>query len=1425
MYIRDEYTRKKDYQDDDTASLVSKRIPFLVLDCLKNYNKGQGGSFSAFQTSLQDQFSQLNFKSRKPSSLNAFLQDCLYGNDVDFITEVCFYSPSYNKNKDLSKAGIEYLNNIFVRKHFNRFHDVIFIGDIVLKKSKEGVSNFHFVVRGLSLTDPGTSHYGEKPVRCCIVCKIMDGLDESYLNPSGRICFGYPPKSVYLQTVFDDSLIGELSRTYIVPNSDEVVGTLDDWTKFLNESERKLKSLNGRRFMISRYRFISAYKGPISIPHDPKRVVDSNIDFCWTEQSDLPGFNPCLVLHIEHVAKNKDCDKSYIEAFNRLTATSVKVSRFTFDETDFDEDDNNPLRRIGEGRIAEPRIYSSDPVQELSELEEKYRARFKEVTNQVNEEYEQELQGELDRYTHSSDFSVELQNGLSSVDLEAIIDDEIQTQIDDAMAAIRLDFSKAKRIFESSPSEESRAAYLDMLSRYDRKAIETTIDKSSIRKKIQSSMEQEISEKLIAERKQRLHDENRDLLDYRLKHHQDELEEEYAGQKESLVSEKGYKTFKVNFEILLEGEDPLKAIERRSVLFKGSQALTIDDTGSMTVITRQKKALEAFANGNLVNPFLSVYLFNPESMKYSRPKEITQFYNSRLNQPQKQAIRDALGSTGVYLIQGPPGTGKTQVISEIAVQLAMRNKKVLISSQNNKAVDNAFSRLYRSPLIRPLRLISDEKENNYSLDKLTENFYEGVRSALESRLKYLSDDSVIEESKRILSAIVSKNKELKAVREEVAPTFDTISSIEKGIMELRGKINKASSMESEAEANKERLNINLEYARRFETSGLDSDTIMLIRNAVNSDRKSSFKDSSIFGPKGIASIVTSLTPDQIRKCQDVSRKNIDYEYYLQQVNNSRDEKSRATAQFSLDSYLNRLGLERSDFILTDLFGRNVPSDLINMARTIREVHRAQLEKIEKQIDKCQNVRNIDTAEMESDLQYQQETLDELISSPKLEEYYASESSLYDDVRYLMNSLQVTKVPEDIDDAISLINAEIEIREKMPKADREMLLDAFSDILGALEDEEVISADHNSLTSELFLKSNVIGMTCTASNRTENKDLDIDTDLSKMGVDVVIVDEVSKVPFSELVMPLAYGKSAILVGDHKQLPPVYIPEVSNEISKDDPIYKMEYQFKEMYERPLFKILFQRTPEFSKMMLKVQYRMSRPIMDIDNIFYDNMLECGCDEADKRHYLEIDGRNGPIISERDHVLFVDCNGVESLEKGATSFTNSREAAVAAQLIRLIDHNCVLNAFGQPLGLSPESQKLTAGVICTYAAQSKLIRDKLKDERFTAFKGGDDDERFMVKSVDDFQGDERDIIILSLVRTKGEFIRDFRRINVAMSRARRLLIILGNSEQLSEISVRLEDSVGTPFDSCAYGEIIKRIKLLGGFRTYDDIIGEDEL
>ena len=110
--------------------------------------------------------------------------------------------------------------------------------------------------------------------------------------------------------------------------------------------------------------------------------------------------------------------------------------------------------------------------------------------------------------------------------------------------------------------------------------------------------------------------------------------------------------------------------------------------------------------------------------------------------------------------------------------------------------------------------------------------------------------------------------------------------------------------------------------------------------------------------------------------------------------------------------------------------------------------------------------------------------------------------------------------------------------------------------------------------------------------------------------------------------------------------------------------------------------------------------------------------------------------------------------------------------------------------------------------------------------------EEKLIINTVDDFQGDERDIIIVSMVRNpKGdrystEFIDQFERINVALSRARCMLIIVGSQEFLSRSSIDLPDINGKKeldrLSFPVYKEIIRTIQAKGKVLQASDIIGE---
>ncbi len=145
---------------------------------------------------------------------------------------------------------------------------------------------------------------------------------------------------------------------------------------------------------------------------------------------------------------------------------------------------------------------------------------------------------------------------------------------------------------------------------------------------------------------------------------------------------------------------------------------------------------------------------------------------------------------------------------------------------------------------------------------------------------------------------------------------------------------------------------------------------------------------------------------------------------------------------------------------------------------------------------------------------------------------------------------------------------------------------------------------------------------------------------------------------------------------------------------------------------------------------------------------------------------------------------------------------------------------------------ERPSVGVICTYGDQAGLIKKKRRYQQFSGFSQKQD-ERLIISTVDDFQGDERDIIIVSMVRnpTPGkrfdaEFIKKFERINVAFSRARKMLIIVGAKKFLSDEGIiDLPDLEGNKaFDKInfhVYKEIIDTVYFRGRVLTASDIIG----
>ena len=244
-------------------------------------------------------------------------------------------------------------------------------------------------------------------------------------------------------------------------------------------------------------------------------------------------------------------------------------------------------------------------------------------------------------------------------------------------------------------------------------------------------------------------------------------------------------------------------------------------------------------------------------------------------------------------------------------------------------------------------------------------------------------------------------------------------------------------------------------------------------------------------------------------------------------------------------------------------------------------------------------------------------------------------------------------------------------------------------------------------------------------------------IARTKFDVAIIDEASQATIPSILIPIAKAHRFILAGDHKQLPPTIISE------KAQPL-----------EKTLFEELIRRYP-FKSQLLNVQYRMNKMLMEFPNReFYNNNLksDSSVDEITLEDLLGIDYDEDPL-------LFIDTSNIddygESHLKDSKSIINKIEADIAVNLA-----NDYLTA-----GVSEED----IGIISPYADQVKIIQDKTPVE---------------VKTVDGFQGREKEIIIISTVRSNDNenigFLKDLRRLNVAITRAKRKLIIIGHKDTL---------------------------------------------
>lgn len=269
------------------------------------------------------------------------------------------------------------------------------------------------------------------------------------------------------------------------------------------------------------------------------------------------------------------------------------------------------------------------------------------------------------------------------------------------------------------------------------------------------------------------------------------------------------------------------------------------------------------------------------------------------------------------------------------------------------------------------------------------------------------------------------------------------------------------------------------------------------------------------------------------------------------------------------------------------------------------------------------------------------------------------------------------------------------------------------------------------------------------------------DVSEMEFDWVIVDEAGRATHPELLVPLVRGRKIVLVGDHRQLPPTLDKLITEAIEKAEGVRRSDF------EKSLFEEIMENAPASIVASLNIQYRMHPAIGNlIGECFYNgkNHLKPGKSAYYRTHGL--DWCPSPVI------WFSTKRSPNNQEvRVGTSYRNEAEISL---ILKLLDR--INQSYAQRVQREGKQHPLkNIGVIAGYLAQKSELRKRInqKRERWPFI------EKIEVDTVDAFQGRECDIIIYSVVRNNPDsvigFLRDERRLNVALSRAKDLLIIVG--------------------------------------------------
>ncbi|MGO8733856.1 MAG: DEAD/DEAH box helicase [Terriglobia bacterium] len=862
-----------------------------------------------------------------------------------------------------------------------------------------------------------------------------------------------------------------------------------------------------------------------------------------------------------------------------------------------------------------------------------------------------------------------------------------------------------------------------------------------------------------------------------------------------------------------------------------------DWKGLRSLFRRRFDALQMLKRGDTALPSLNRML--PDGPKENvPPRPFKPLLGLPFDPDQRSAIEKALPPGTLTAVLGPPGTGKTAVIAEVAAQVALQGGRALISSQTNLAVDNALERLEQLEDVFAVRIGNPESVKlgkhllfDHAGERYRKRLLERSRKALAEEEAWIdklgkaapSDDELASTLEGAWQTIQVMN-EAKNAAQGVRSAADAEA---KATQVWQDSYNRTERLLSQIKLDKANLAAVIQFGKKVVDHGWDATDL--------SQREAQLRRAYTNKPQLLEFF--RLAGNYERACQQLDHDREDKEALEKRIQASEEaEKSlqhKLAENDRIDAERRRAGLfERILITLTEW--KTSESELNEIRGRIRRYDRPGAERdlpvaLSKLITSQKETAGLEVAiedqgeligiefrpskatltDLSWRVQHMQRELEQaefiaanhafpivvflphlqdlssLVSQQEEAENYrnaacarlAEAATRAREADLLDQSLQQKGWIRRLQSCAENLGAQcVELFthpppsvEKLKQIEGELsaMMRSFKDRTGRLPGlRDALTAYHRRLQiaggdfeEAVLHEANVVAATCTGIAGAKNFDATFDH---------VLIDEAGRATPLDLLIPMVRGKTITMVGDHFQLLPMYDKEVENQITETSEL-----------KTTLFQRVFEGAHESRKKVLSFQYRMAPRICEtVTELFYKkhgvNLEPAG--DACSRHH-PFDGQFGTIH-------WVKCRGPANQAipgKGrAPGIRNMAEVAAAIQVLRRI---------AEGLGKIQRDRPYEVGVIAMYRQQVKALEEALPEELLNnpALK-------IECGTVDSFQGREKDAIVVSVVETnpnKRRFFYDARRLNVALSRSKELLVIIG---AIDVLGARRQSPDGAP-------------------------------